>query len=127
MSKAVLDSSAVLAFLRREPGHECVRQYIGSSVISAANHSESICKLVERGTSVAEAVQIVGSLMLDVEPVTERQSVIAAVIHERTRRCGLSLGDRSCLALATDLSLSVVTADRSWADLPIGVMVELIR
>ena len=42
---------------------------------------------------------------------------------------GLSLGDRACLALATELGASAVTADRGWSAVagPAGVSVQVIR
>ena len=52
-----------------------------------------------------------------------------ALVEERnvTRAAGLSLGDRACLALAKSQGGLVLTADRVWATLDIGVEIELIR
>jgi PIN domain nuclease of toxin-antitoxin system len=44
-----------------------------------------------------------------------------------TRSAGLSVGDRACLGLAKELDLPVVTADRMWASLDLGIEIELIR
>jgi len=47
-----------------------------------------------------------------------------------TRHLGLSLGDRSCLALARSRGITVVTADRAWREIDaeeLGVPVEVIR
>jgi ribonuclease VapC len=43
-----------------------------------------------------------------------------------TRRAGLSLGDRACLALAQRLGLPALTIDRSWKDLSLGIEVQVI-
>lgn len=51
----------------------------------------------------------------------------AALLRNSTRPYGLSLGDRACLALARREGLPVLTADRSWAKLDVGVEVVLIR
>lgn len=53
-----------------------------------------------------------------------------AVAIAELRRHGhrrLSLGDRSCLALASRLALPTMTADRAWGDLDVDVAVSLIR
>jgi PIN domain nuclease of toxin-antitoxin system len=47
--------------------------------------------------------------------------------HALTKAHGLSLADRACLALAKRLDLPVVTADRDWAGLDLGITVQLIR
>jgi ribonuclease VapC len=40
---------------------------------------------------------------------------------------GLSIGDRSCLALAAEHDLPAVTADRAWSALDAGIEVVVIR
>jgi ribonuclease VapC len=40
---------------------------------------------------------------------------------------GLSLGDRACLSLAIQQKLSVLTADRVWAGLQLGLNIQMIR
>ncbi|MBA2515401.1 MAG: hypothetical protein H0V26_13925 [Solirubrobacterales bacterium] len=40
---------------------------------------------------------------------------------------GLSLADRCCLALAHRLGLPILTANRAWATIDVGVEVQLIR
>ena len=39
---------------------------------------------------------------------------------------GLSLGDRSCLALATQVGAEIITADKAWKSLK-GFRITLIR
>jgi ribonuclease VapC len=39
----------------------------------------------------------------------------------------LSLGDRCCLALGMVEELSVMTADRDWAKLQLGIKINVIR
>ena len=38
----------------------------------------------------------------------------AAALHEQTKAFGRGLGDRSCLALAIQLGVPALTADREW-------------
>ena len=40
---------------------------------------------------------------------------------------GLSLGDRACLALGKRLNLPVLTADKVWTSLSLGITINLIR
>jgi ribonuclease VapC len=44
-----------------------------------------------------------------------------------TKRYGLSLGDRACLALAIERKAKVYTTDRNWKNLDLGIAVEVIR
>jgi PIN domain nuclease of toxin-antitoxin system len=37
------------------------------------------------------------------------------------------LGDRSCLALARSLGAPLLTADRAWQRIDLGIEIELIR
>jgi PIN domain nuclease of toxin-antitoxin system len=48
-------------------------------------------------------------------------------LRRQTRRLGLSLADRACLALAEREGVPAVTADKKWAMLDIGIKVSLIR
>lgn len=125
---AVLDSSAVLAWLRNEPGAAAVHARLRSAVISAANWSETWQKLAQHGVDADRATRRLRTLGLRVEQLTEADAVTAARFWSRTRDAGLSLGDRCCLALGARLQLPALTADTAWAGLDLdGVTVELIR
>jgi PIN domain nuclease of toxin-antitoxin system len=58
MAEAVLDASAVLAFLRREPGEDVVRRLMPRALLCAVNLTEVVGKLIESGAPAAAAVQI---------------------------------------------------------------------
>ena len=49
VSSAVLDASALLAFLNDEPGAERIGDLLPGAIISAVNFSEIVAKLAERG------------------------------------------------------------------------------
>ena len=128
MSKAaVLDASAMLCLLNGESGSERVIEALPAAVIGAANFAEVVSKLRERGLSAEEVQDVLGSLPLDVRPLSARQAYAIGHLRPTTRNYGLSLGDRACLALAAELGLPALTADQAWAGLDIGVEVELIR
>ena len=50
-----------------------------------------------------------------------------ARLRALTRAHGLASGDRACLALARRLGLPALTADRTWAELGLGISVVVIR
>lgn len=124
----VLDASALLAWLHREPGLEIVEASLRRSVISSVNWAEVLQKIIARGIREPEAVA--GELQylgLGVVPFTADDAEKAARLWSMGRQAGLSLGDRACLSLAQRLGLTALTADRRWATLETGVDVQLIR
>ncbi len=123
----VLDSSAVLAVIFAEPGHEAVEPMLPSAAISTVNASEAITKLIRLRAPAAEAVKAVDDLQLVVLPFTLEDAHLAARLEPSTRRRGLSLGDRACLALAHRCGVPAVTADRNWRIPKLPVRVRLIR
>ncbi|MBB1492768.1 type II toxin-antitoxin system VapC family toxin [Paracoccus sp. MC1854] len=128
MSKVVvLDSSALLCVLNGEAGADQVTQALPSAVIGAANLAEVVTKLRERGLSAEEVEEVLGSLHLDVRPLTQAQAYATGHLRPATRALGLSLGDRACLALAAELGAPALTADQAWGSTEAGVTVEVIR
>jgi ribonuclease VapC len=51
----------------------------------------------------------------------------AVRLHPLTRKAGLFLGDRLCLALARRLDGVALSADRPWGKAKLDVAVDLIR
>lgn len=127
MTDVVLDSSAVLARMRDEVGSGVVEEALRGGVLSAVNLAEIVTKLVERGMSPALAVLAVDGLPCEVAAFDEDLAVQAGLLREATRAHGLSLGDRACLALARREGLPVLTADRAWAGLEVGVEIRMLR
>jgi ribonuclease VapC len=127
MSKWVLDASALLAFLNKEPGHERVEQEIFNAIVSAVNISETIAKLMEVGMPEKEIELVLGYLSCEVKSFELDDAIACAKLRQITRHLGLSLGDRACLALAVQLGLPVLTADRAWSSLSLGIPIEVIR
>ena len=123
----VLDASALLAYLQDEPGGERVRAALGHAVISTVNWAEVVGKARDDGVDTRGLREDLASLGLAFEPLSAAQAEIAGQLKERTRRYGLSLGDRACLALGSDRGESVCTVDRVWKQLDLGVEVEMIR
>lgn len=86
-----------------------------------------LSKLHEDGLSEAQAEGAVSAMDLRVVPFDEPQARTAARLRSVTRHAGLSFGDRASLALGERLGYPVVTADRVWAGLELGVEVVVIR
>lgn len=131
---SVLDASALLAHLNEEEGASLVQQAMANgAAISVVNWIEVLSKIAERGEDPElAAAEMKGAGLIDgvvtVEAVTEQDSIEIARLRPLTKEQGLSLADRSCLALANRLELPVVTGDRAWQNLPsVGVAVKLIR
>ncbi|MBI2321356.1 MAG: type II toxin-antitoxin system VapC family toxin [Chloroflexi bacterium] len=129
----VLDASALLAYLQDEPGSEVVQAALAiGGVINAVNYAEVLSRLGAVGEDPATATRRLGELglvdgLLGVVPLTEEDAVAIARLRAATRARGLSLADRACLATALRFGWPVVTSDRSWAALEVGVTVRLIR
>jgi ribonuclease VapC len=127
MSKVVLDASALLALLHQESGAEIVQTALPESVISAVNWSEVWQKTMERKVSTDGLREDLEALGLKIEPFTSEQAELAAQLREPSRSLGLSLGDRACLALALNLNVTAMTADKVWETLVIQVPIQVIR
>jgi len=123
----ILDASALLAFLHGEPGEERVAAALDGARVSAVNWAEVLQKARQRGADIDGMHGELTRVGVVLEPFTPDQAEIAARLWEPTRRCGLSLADRACLALALDRSLPVMTADRAWSELGLAIEVELLR
>lgn len=127
MAEAVLDASALLAVVGSERGAERVLAHLSGARMSAVNLAEVLGKLTDLGMPLEFARDLVERLGPDIEPLDEAQAVDVAALRRPTRGLGLSIGDRSCLALAADRGVPAVTADRAWSGLDVGVEVVVIR
>lgn len=127
MPEVVLDASALLALLNAEQGAELVAEALPEAAISAVNLSEVVAKLAEAGMPAGAIRQAMRGLGLEVIPFDEEQAYQAGLLRVATKGAGLSLGDRGCLSLAGRLAVPAITADRTWAELSVGVTIKVIR
>ncbi len=133
MSSFVLDASALLAYLRDEPGALVVENALTQGAyISIVNWTEVLSKVADLGEdpeALSQRLENEGILRnsLEILPLTEEDALLIAQLRPLTKSAGLSLGDRSCLALGKRLGLPVLTADRSWTTFDLGVEVRPIR
>ena len=127
MPEAVLDASAVLAYVRREQGWEAVERLLAASLLSVVNLTEVVSVLVRQGIDPILARVVVDRLGCETVPVGFDLAFRAGTLEPETRALGLSLGDRSCLALAEREGVPAVTAESAWSRLPLPIAVTLIR
>lgn len=124
---AVFDSSAVLAVLLNEPGGSTAAAHLKGGLVSTVNLTETHAKLLLHGTPADVAWNSILGLQCDFCFFSDEQARVAAELIGATKRYGLSLGDRACLALAIERKATVYTADRAWKSLALGIDVEVIR
>jgi ribonuclease VapC len=121
----VLDASAVLALAFDEPGAEQVAASLGGAAICTVNESEVLAALIRSGATPGQARGAVAALGLASIPFDSAMAGAAADLFPATRRAGLSLGDRCCLALAAQLGRPALTADRGWRRVAGAVTTEI--
>jgi ribonuclease VapC len=124
----VLDATALIALLSREPGHQKVAEILDRAAVSTVNLAETIHKLVQRGSAPAQAERFLRDLQIRTEEWSEDMAYESAGLAHSSRALGLSLGDRACLTLAKHLGATAVTADRIWRKIPaLGVPILIFR
>ncbi len=112
---AVLDASALLAYLMDEPGSGVVDRVLAESLMSSVDWAEVVQKSIAAGVDVEGIRADLQSLGLMIEPFTAEDGETAGRLWVRTRNAGLLLGDRACLSLGLRTGLPVMTCDRAWA------------
>jgi PIN domain nuclease of toxin-antitoxin system len=128
VSRIVLDASALLAVLNREPGAERLTpRLLSAATSSTVNLAEVQSKLVSRGIGADEAWEAALSPIREAAVFTGEQAKIAGSLIAQTSSLGLSLGDRACLALGIALKAPVYTADGSWKSLKLGIRIHVVR
>lgn len=102
--------------------------------MNTVNWSEVIQKANERGISTPLLYERliekqIWNIVFHVADHTETLAVKAAELFPLTKPFGLSLGDRSCLALAQYRKLIVITTDQIWKQLEhtLNLDIQVIR
>jgi ribonuclease VapC len=122
-----LDASAVLCLLQEEKGAERVAEALPDAMIGAVNYSEVVAKLVEAGIDEVTVDSLIDKLQLKVIPFDRTQARLAGSFRAATRKLGLSLGDRACLALAAAEGATALTCERIWTKFEAPCKVESLR
>ena len=124
----LFDASALLAAVNDEKGAIRAAECLLNAAISTVNLAEVATKLLEFGWTESEIEQTITDLQLQVIPFDQEDALAAARLRSLTRRLGLSLGDRACLATAIRLGYPVLTADKIWSGVKVPkIKVEVLR
>ena len=126
---SLLDASAMLALVFKEPGAEVVVEALRSGVcMSSVNAAEVAARLHEEGWQAPQVALVFDELGVRVLPFAVDVALLSGRYRAATRSLGLGLGDRACLATARIQGCPLLTADRAWAELDLeGVEVRCIR
>ena len=125
----LLDASALLAVIYEEAGAAEVQELLrGRTAMSAVNVGEVVACLDEAGWTRREVAEVIDGFDMEIVPFDTATAVLSGEFRSRTRRVGIGLGGRACLATARSLGIPVLTADRAWKTLRLpGVKVRCIR
>ena len=125
----VLDTSALLALIKDEPGADVVSRAAANNdaTISSVNYAEVLQKAASLGVTAEEVDAALEDLGITVTPFARLDARLTASFYRH--KSGLGIADRVCLALARSLSSPAHTADRSWQRWAeeFGVDLQLIR
>ena len=129
MNKVVLDTSAVLAYLFGETGAGNVYQILeaGLGLMSSVTYAELVGKLFDQGMPAEVIRETLFNVEIEIIDYDEALAFETGALRIISKAFGLSLGDRACLALAVNLKLPVMTADRIWLNVPVQTEVHVIR
>lgn len=129
MYKAVIDASALLAFLKDESfSLDELEIILPNSLLSSVNACEVSTVMLRLGMPLEAIRALIHETVGDVIAFDKELSLIAARLWEPAKAYGLSLGDRACLALGQQLKLPIYTADKVWSKLQLeDIEIKLIR
>jgi len=123
-NNVILDTSALLALLKNEPGAESVESLLGNIIMSSVNVSEVATVLLTSDMTLQECQAFISTLV----PYDEDLAFLVADLRKKTKAYGLSLGDRACIALGQKMQIPIYTADKIWRKLHLErVEIKLIR
>lgn len=133
MDSIVLDSSAVLAFILKEPGGERVGALLEAldqnekvrAALSSVNWCEILTRLYRDNQSMT--AQDLEALLAGVDLVPFAREAADRAADFARLNPSLSLGDRACLALALNRNATAWTTDKVWARIKNGPGLEVLR
>lgn len=133
MDNIVLDSSAVLAFILKEPGGERVGALLETldqneklrAALSSVNWCEILTRLYRDNQSMT--AQDLEALLAGIDLVPFAREAADRAADFARLNPSLSLGDRACLALALNRNATAWTTDKVWTRIKNGPGLEVLR
>jgi ribonuclease VapC len=124
-----IDSSAVLAVLRQEPGADSAIEMMYNGFISAINLGEVAQVQLRDGRSRAEVERTMNEFAIPTIDVDSYLAYSAAEMRMTALSKGMSQADCICLALAKREGVPALTGDRKWLEVAdaLGIEVRLFR
>jgi ribonuclease VapC len=129
VSALILDSSVVLAAILGERGGDDVYDRLDEAVMSTVNVAEVYTYAAINMLSTLAIDAFFEETGIEIVPFSHEEALVAGRIAAITKTSGLSLGDRSCLALAIVRNAEVLTADHSWEKIAgaVGLTITMLR
>lgn len=123
----ILDTSALIALIHREPGWETVQAVLDHSAVCAIHLTEAITKLTRKGGEPRLVERYLRALPMPILPWDEELAWESRDLAPLAWTHGLSLADRACLTIARHHGAIAMTSDTEWESLKLDVRVELFR
>ena len=127
-SRIVFDSSALIVLLNREAGYETVIQNKKNVVMSTVNIAEVFKYAIsKKELSKEECLLLPKKLGIRVINLDQNQALLSAELYNKTKQYGLSLGDRTCIALGMIKGYPILTCDRIWETCKLDIKIITAR
>jgi ribonuclease VapC len=132
-ARALLDASALVAWLKGERGADAIDRLIAVCAISSVNLAESLEHASGTAWRQVDTIADLRACGLAVLPFEADDAAHVPIVRRagralsKVRTNALSLGDCCCIATARRHGIPVITGDAAWTALDLGVMVHLFR
>jgi ribonuclease VapC len=125
-TKVIFDTSAFLAIINNEHGSEVAQEHISNAYMSTINIAEVVTYLTRNGYTDENKIRHIINFVKPIDFDNEI-AISAGRMITITKKLGLSLGDRGCLATAQSLNAPVYTADKKWTEIADIIKVDIIQ
>ena len=122
--KVIFDSSAFITTITKEKGWIEAKQYFSSGVMSTVNLLEVYKYCIgKQDMTLEESKALVKICGIDIYDFTAEQSLLASNILASNMKLGISLADSCCLALGMVTGFPIITCDKIWQKLDLGLTI----